>query len=71
MTIATFTASAPEFSWTLVSCGATHGNCFSEQVVDARPPLTGQGVILAAYSPKTHDLLVRGRTWSPAPTAST
>jgi prepilin-type N-terminal cleavage/methylation domain-containing protein len=55
---ATFSASAPEFSWTQGAaaaggCDATHANCVSEQVVDAGALVDGQGVILAAYSPKT------------------
>ncbi len=53
MTIATFSSSAPEFSWTTGGCDATHANCLSEQVVDATAVGDGQGLILAAYSPKT------------------
>ncbi len=53
MTIATFSSSAPEFSWTTGGCDATHANCLSEQVVDASAVGDGQGLILAAYSSKT------------------
>jgi type IV pilus assembly protein PilA len=53
MTPATFSSSAPEFSWTTAGCGATNPNCVSEQVVDAGAITDGQGLILAVYSPKT------------------
>src|SRR5579862_8942547 len=33
--VATFSSSAPEFSWTTGGCDATQPNCLSEQVVDA------------------------------------
>ncbi len=55
MTIATFTASAPEFSWTAnTTCGtSTNGNCVSVQVVDSSAAADSQGVELAVYSAKT------------------
>jgi type IV pilus assembly protein PilA len=58
LTTATFTASAPEFSWaqgsgTTGGCDATHANCMSEQVVDVGGLIDGQGLILADYSSKT------------------
>ena len=54
LTPATFTASAPEFSWTTGGCfTSSQANCVSEQVVDASTAGDGQGVVLAVYSPKT------------------
>ncbi len=54
-----FSSSAPEFNW-VTGTGAAGGcngsspaNCLSEQVVDSAADADGQGVILAAYSPKT------------------
>ena len=54
-----FSSSAPEFNW-VTGAGAAGGcngsspaNCLSEQVVDAGAVTDGQGVVLAAYSPKT------------------
>jgi prepilin-type N-terminal cleavage/methylation domain-containing protein len=58
--IATFTASAPEFSWVQGSTVAgggcftsTNANCISEQVVDSSVAGDSQGIVLAVYSPKT------------------
>jgi len=58
--IATFSASAPEFSWVQGSNAAgggcftsTNANCISEQVVDASVAGDSQGIVLAVYSPKT------------------
>jgi type IV pilus assembly protein PilA len=55
MTIATMTASAPEFSWTAnTTCGtSTNGNCVSAQVVDSSAAADSQGIELAVYSAKT------------------
>jgi prepilin-type N-terminal cleavage/methylation domain-containing protein len=55
MTIATLTASAPEFSWTAnTTCGtSTNGNCVSAQVVDSSGTADSQGIELAVYSAKT------------------
>jgi type IV pilus assembly protein PilA len=55
MTIATMTASAPEFSWTAnTTCGtSTAGNCVSAQVVDSSAAADSQGIELAVYSAKT------------------
>jgi len=58
MTAATFSSSAPEFNWVTGSgagggCNASVSNCISEQVVDAGAITDGQGIIIAAYSPKT------------------
>jgi type IV pilus assembly protein PilA len=55
ITAATFSASAPEFSWVsgATACTATNTNCISEQVVDAGANTDGNGIILAAYSNKT------------------
>src|SRR5579862_9056365 len=50
LTTATFTASAPEFSWTTGGCTASPGNCVSEQVVDTSVLGDGQGIILATRS---------------------
>jgi prepilin-type N-terminal cleavage/methylation domain-containing protein len=59
MTVAAFSSGAPEFGWVTGSgsangCGASPSNCISEQVVDVGALQDGQGVILAAYSSKTH-----------------
>jgi len=51
-TPATFTASAPEFSWTTGGCSGNN-NCVSMQVVDTSAVADGQGIILAAYSSKS------------------
>ena len=55
MTIATLTASAPEFSWTAnATCGgSTNGNCVHTQVVDSSAGNDSQGIELAVYSAKT------------------
>jgi prepilin-type N-terminal cleavage/methylation domain-containing protein len=60
LTMATFSSSAPEFSWVQGAstagggCSTTsNANCISAQVVDASMAGDGQGVILATYSPKT------------------
>ena len=54
MTTATLTASAPEFSWTTGGCfTSSTANCMSVQVVDASAAGDGQGIVVAAYSPKT------------------
>ena len=57
--LATFTASAPEFSWVTGSAAAGGcfsggaSNCISEQIVDAGNTTDAQGIILATYSSKT------------------
>jgi prepilin-type N-terminal cleavage/methylation domain-containing protein len=57
LTTATFTASAPEFSWVTgagVNGGCTgNNNCISMQVIDATSQADGQGMVLAAYSNKS------------------
>ena len=56
MTPATFSASAPEFSWTTGACsGASSANCVSMQVVDGSTVNDGQGIVLAVYSPKSQN----------------
>jgi prepilin-type N-terminal cleavage/methylation domain-containing protein len=51
---ANFASSAPEFGWVqgATTCTGSPGNCMSEQVVDVAGANDGQGVVLAAYSPK-------------------
>jgi type II secretory pathway pseudopilin PulG len=57
--LGTFTASAPEFSWVTGSAttggcfNSSNANCISEQIVDAGANTDAQGIVLAAYSPKT------------------
>ena len=53
ITPATFSGSAPEFSWVTGACTAVNANCISEQVVDAGNATDGGGIILAAFSKKT------------------